>query len=849
MDASYEEDLMKNVKNFKTWWYYLEHKKDARPEVRNLIYERACRSLPRSYKLWFKYLNERMANVKELCVTDVAYDDVNNCFERSLVHMHKFPRIWQEYLQFLMKQKLITRLRRIFDRSLKALPVTQHMKWVWPLYLSFVKDAGVPEMAARVYRRYLKIEPKDREEFIKYLRKAGKLDQAAQQLAHVVNDEKFVSQQGKSKHDLWTELLTLIVKNPTKIKSLNVDAIIRGGIRRFTHEVGNLWTSLADYYIRLGHFDKARDIYEEGINTVSTVRDFSVIFDAYTQYEESMLAAKMEVAEGEDVDEDDEDDVNADIDLRLMRLENLMKRQPLLLSSVLLRQNPHNVKEWKNRIQLFCDGELKDPTKAILTYTDAVTTVDPQKASGKPHTLWVSFAHFYEKHGDLVNARTIFEKATVVNFKNVEDLAALWCQYAEMELRHKKYPQARQILRQATVLPSALERAQYKEGDRVPVQKRLFRSTKLWTMYADIEESVGTLESTKAVYEQMVDLKVVTPQIMLNYAQFMEENKYFEDSFRVYEKGIALFSYPHVYPLWVAYLRKFVSRYKGAKIERARDLFEQSLENCPAKESENVYLLYAKYEEDFGLIRRSMDVYARLCKACTAKNRLKMYYVYLSRCKEFFGLTKTRTIFDEATKALTDAEMKPICMKYAELERKLGEIDRSRAVFLYGSQFCDPAKAADYWGAWHQFEVKHGNEDTFKEMLRVRRSVTAQFSQVSMMSSDLSAAPIENANKDNKRKREPANSMEELDAEAPATKKIAPPTPPLSSIPESKAPEGGVDANPEEIDLDLDDLDGDDDNDVDGVEQQQVPASVFGGASGDGEAVGAKERFQKKTAT
>jgi hypothetical protein len=28
---------------------------------------------------------------------------------------------------------------------------------------------------------------------------------------------------------------------------------------------------------------------------------------------------------------------------------------------------------------------------------------------------------------------------------------------------------------------------------------------------------------------------------------------------------------------------------------------------------------------------------------------------------------------------------------------------------------------------WNDFEIAHGNEDTFKEMLRVRRSVTNQF--------------------------------------------------------------------------------------------------------------------------
>ncbi len=34
------------------------------------------------------------------------------------------------------------------------------------------------------------------------------------------------------------------------------------------------------------------------------------------------------------------------------------------------------------------------------------------QATGKVHTLWSAFARFYERHGDLDNARVIFEKAT-----------------------------------------------------------------------------------------------------------------------------------------------------------------------------------------------------------------------------------------------------------------------------------------------------------------------------------------------------------------------------------------------------------------------------------------------------
>lgn len=38
-----------------------------------------------------------------------------------------------------------------------------------------------------------------------------------------------------------------------------------------------------------------------------------------------------------------------------------------------------------------------------------------RQAIGKPHTLWCAFAKFYEKHGDIGNARVIYEKAVQVS--------------------------------------------------------------------------------------------------------------------------------------------------------------------------------------------------------------------------------------------------------------------------------------------------------------------------------------------------------------------------------------------------------------------------------------------------
>lgn len=57
-----------------------------------------------------------------------------------------------------------------------------------------------------------------------------------------------------------------------------------------------------------------------------------------------------------------------------------------------------------------------------------------------------------------------------------------------------------------------------------PVQMKLHKSLRVWAFYVDLEESLGTLESTRAVYERILDLKIATPQIIINYALLLEVN-------------------------------------------------------------------------------------------------------------------------------------------------------------------------------------------------------------------------------------------------------------------------------------------------------------------------------------
>jgi pre-mRNA-splicing factor SYF1 len=56
--------------------------------------------------------------------------------------------------------------------------------------------------------------------------------------------------------------------HPHDIKSIDCAPIMFYGIKKYTDEVGSMWIRLADYHIKLGLWEKARDVFEEALRTV-----------------------------------------------------------------------------------------------------------------------------------------------------------------------------------------------------------------------------------------------------------------------------------------------------------------------------------------------------------------------------------------------------------------------------------------------------------------------------------------------------------------------------------------------------------------------------------------------------
>lgn len=95
-DVVYEQDILRNPDSIKPWLVYVDHKLQSGCLLEQVfVLERACKQLPRSYKLWKLYLELRMKHLRNMnpAVHAAEFTKVNSLFERALVLLNKMPKI------------------------------------------------------------------------------------------------------------------------------------------------------------------------------------------------------------------------------------------------------------------------------------------------------------------------------------------------------------------------------------------------------------------------------------------------------------------------------------------------------------------------------------------------------------------------------------------------------------------------------------------------------------------------------------------------------------------------------------------------------------------------------------
>ncbi|EED93449.1 predicted protein [Thalassiosira pseudonana CCMP1335] len=720
-----------------------------------MIGERSVSLLPGSYKLWMKHLSFCLSLLDHSLPVYLLssssshnhYKLTQSAFERALVRLHKMPKLWLMYAAFVSLYDPLrdpTTVRRVYDRALVALPASQHER-VWEEIICWVTGI-LPSTALRILRRHaLCFDTTFREDLATLcITRYKRYGEGASLLLQLLNNENasgssttFLSPNGTTRHELWLRFADVCTSHPNEAKQQKQQKNIQVISHRLGEMEGTLWTRLAEYHVRAGDFELARSVYEEALDAITRVRDFSLVFDAYVRFEEGDL----DILLGDNSLQDENAESSADVELAISRAEHLTSRRPLLLNRVLLRQNPNNVGEWIKRSQLYLDlGEVDMAASAL---EEALKSVNSGKAvNGSPSTIVLTLIDVHEnKQKDLEAARNVLERICYNNeytFTDTDDLAQCHSAWVELELRQENWDMALNLARRAVSSNTGGQKRGFK------AVRGLSRSLRLWNLLFDLEESLGTVQTTKDAYDRSLELKVATPSHVLNYANFLKDKKYFEESFAAYERGLGLFPFPHAGAtlLWKNYLTNFLERYEGSKTPRVRELFDRCLADCPPEESPEFYLQYGEYEETHGLTKRALGVYERMCNAVPAAENYTAFRLYIAKAIKYLGVTSARPIYERAISALEDKPAASICLEYAKMETGLRETDRARTVLVFGAQLADPRRDPDYWNAWHEFEVSHGNEETFREMLRVKRSVQAAFSTVNYNAAEMgSGAP------------------------------------------------------------------------------------------------------------
>jgi len=166
-------------------------------QLRDMVGRRSVQILPRSYKLWKLHWEFVLSRCHDLGGSST----VLSCFERAIVTLHKFPRVWMAYLEFAHNQQSRhqhededenegkndddenddivihpTQLRHLVNRALEAIPVTQHDK-IWPVLLKYYQSNNastaakyIPkETKLSVLRRYVQYNPAATKEVADFL--------------------------------------------------------------------------------------------------------------------------------------------------------------------------------------------------------------------------------------------------------------------------------------------------------------------------------------------------------------------------------------------------------------------------------------------------------------------------------------------------------------------------------------------------------------------------------------------------------------------------------------------------------------------------------------------------------
>nr|VZI11954.1 unnamed protein product [Spirometra erinaceieuropaei] len=267
---------------------------------------------------------------------------------------------------------------------------------------------------------------------------------------------------------------------------------------------------------------------------------------------------------------------------------------------------------------------------------------------------WIKYAKFEESQGELQRARSVFERALDVDFKNI----GLWLKYAEMEMRNKQVNHARNLWDRAVTL--------------IP------RASQFWYKYTYMEEMLGNIAGARQVFERWMEWE---PEEQAWHAYINFELRYKE----LQRARLEIEANSHNYDVWFDYVRLMEEE---GSIEQTCELYERAVANVPPIKEKRywrryiyLWINYAIFEElTVGDPERTRQVYNFALRLIPHRRfTFAKFWLYAAKFEiRQKQLTTARKLLGTAIGKCPKAKL---FRGYIELEIQLREFDRCRRLY------------------------------------------------------------------------------------------------------------------------------------------------------------------------
>ncbi|NXR66660.1 CRNL1 protein, partial [Rhadina sibilatrix] len=353
---------------------------------------------------------------------------------------------------------------------------------------------------------------------------------------------------------------------------------------------------------------------------------------------------------------------------------------------------------------------------------------------------WIKYAQWEESLKEIQRARSIYERALDVDYRNV----TLWLKYAEMEMKNRQVNHARNIWDRAiTTLPRVNQfwyKYTYMEEmlGNVAGSRQVFErwmewqpEEQAWHSYINFELRYKEVDRARSIYERYILFRALAVLVLVHpdvknwikYARFEEKHSYFAHARKVYERAVEFFGEEHMDEhLYVAFA-KFEENQK--EFERVRVIYKYALDRIPKQDAQNLFKNYTIFEKKFGDRRGIEDIivskrrfqYEEEVKA--NPHNYDAWFDYLRLVESDTDAETVREVYERAI-----ANVPPIQEKrhwkryiylwinyalYEELEAKASK--RTRQVYQACLELLPHKKFtfAKMWLLYAQFEIRQKN--------------------------------------------------------------------------------------------------------------------------------------------